>query len=181
MGNPCRPGCDCDASSFVFGELYHRADTLRPTNRRSHVLHAVFGGVSTDGQVRNFGHLSFDQYDQDQVVSLEQTETSGRRTAGLSINDQPGAPLDFAAWSRLESMPEGAARSAEIERLKRTGGEPRQQLFLGKTAEKTSEIDLKDAKGRVRLKLKVMASGEASIQFLDANGRVSRQLGGVDR
>ena len=44
---------------------------------------------------------------------------------------------------------------------------------MGKTARKSAEIDLKDANGRLRLKLLVTADGEASIQFLDAHGRVA--------
>ncbi|MGI8839777.1 MAG: hypothetical protein ACR2F8_03165 [Caulobacteraceae bacterium] len=51
----------------------------------------TFGGArGNDGKVSSSGHLSFDQYEQDQVVTLDQSEEDGRRAAGLGINDLPG-------------------------------------------------------------------------------------------
>ena len=54
----------------------------------------IFGGKAQGGHVVNFGHLSFDQYEQDQVVTLEQGEEDGRRTAGLTFDDRPTEALD---------------------------------------------------------------------------------------
>jgi hypothetical protein len=51
----------------------------------------VFSGSKSNGKVDGSGHLSFDQYDQDQVVTLEQTEEDGQRAAGLTNADRPDA------------------------------------------------------------------------------------------
>jgi hypothetical protein len=65
----------------------------------------IFGGkTGPDGKVHSFGHLSFDQYMQDQVLVLEQSEHDGRRAAGLTINDMPDAPMDIETLSKSESM-----------------------------------------------------------------------------
>jgi len=135
----------------------------------------IFGGVRTNGVARAFGHLSFDQYEQDQVINLEQSEAGGERRAGLSISDRPNKPLDYAALSRLEAAPEGPAKDARIGRLEAAGefGHPR--LFIGKS-NNNSELSLRDGQGRKRLVLRVTDTGEATIQFLDQAGKVVRTI-----
>lgn len=136
----------------------------------------IFGGATgRDGKVTSFGHLSFDQYEQDQVVNLEQSEQGGRRDAGLSINDYPGKPMDVEKLSRLESMPDGPEKNAQIAKLRASGESGARRLFAGKQAG-VSMIALQDAKGRPRLWLKVTPRGEASIQFLDEAGKVVRTV-----
>ena len=133
----------------------------------------IFGGARKDGVVQSGGHLSFDQYEQDQVVSLEQTEDGGQRAAGLGIFDRPARSMDFRGLSRLESEPDSAAKQAELARLEAAGAFGHPRLFLGK-AEENAVVALRDAQGRKRLVLKVTPGGEASIQFLDESGKLTR-------
>lgn len=135
----------------------------------------IFGGLETNGIARAFGHLSFDQYEQDQVVNLEQSEEGGERRAGLSISDRPDKPLDYAALSHLDAAPEGPAKQAWIGRLEAAGEFGRPRLFIGKS-DNNSELSLRDGQGRKRLMLKVTAAGVATIQFLDEGGRVVRTV-----
>jgi hypothetical protein len=83
--------------------------------------------------------------------------------------------MDFRALSPLQCKPDGPAKRAELARLSAAGafGEPR--LFLGKT-DHNAVLSLRDAAGRKRLVLRVTAAGEASIQFLDAAGKVVRTV-----
>jgi hypothetical protein len=54
----------------------------------------IFGGLKDkDGRTQSYGHLSFDRYDQDQVLSLEATEDGTRRKSSLTILDQPEWPM----------------------------------------------------------------------------------------
>jgi hypothetical protein len=135
----------------------------------------IFGGVRKNGVVRSGGHLSFDQYEQDQVVSLEQSEAGGDRAAGLSISDRPDRSMDFRGLSRLESEPDGPAKQAELARFEASGAFGHPRLFVGK-AEESAVMALRDANGRKRLVLKVTPAGEASIQFLDETGKVVRTV-----
>ena len=48
----------------------------------------IFGGNKKSGEATSYGHLSFDQYEQDQVVLLEKNEENGSRNAGLSFIDR---------------------------------------------------------------------------------------------
>ena len=139
----------------------------------------IFGGKSEGGHVVNFGHLSFDQYEQDQVVTLEQSEGEGFRSAGLTFDDRPDGPLDFAGLSALEQEPNGPAKSAKLAELEKSGAFGATRLFAGKEGG-NSLLSLKDAKGRTRLRLTVSADGGAWIEFLDDHGKAVRTIGAGD-
>jgi hypothetical protein len=132
----------------------------------------IFGGEKKDGKVGGYGHLSFDQYEQDQVISLDQSEENGVRGAGLSFMDRPDTPMPMDLVART-GTPEGRA---EIEKIAKAGGFGYSRLYIGKTGERVSAVVLKDAKGRPRLALKVAPDGAASIDFLDENGKAVRTL-----
>src|SRR3546814_18078563 len=53
------------------------------------------GRTGPDGKVSGGGHLSFDQYEQAQVIQLTQSDYDGRRGAGVIVNERPGTPPDF--------------------------------------------------------------------------------------
>jgi hypothetical protein len=137
----------------------------------------IFGGRKTGGKVSNFGHLSFDHYDQDQVVALEQTEDAGQREGGLTVADLPDASIDFAAIDRLEALPADQRRTA-LAKLRASGAGGHHRAFFGKNAGRDALLDLRDAQGRTRLRLRVTATGDARIEFLDAGGKVVRSVAG---
>lgn len=132
----------------------------------------IFDGARVNGRVTSAGHLSFDQYEQDQVVTLEQYEDNGDRAAGLTIADRPDAPMDFAGLSKIEAQPDGQAQFA---RMRAAGAFGYKRLFLGKS-DGNSEVTLKDGEGRPRLQLMVTHDGAASITFLDENGKPVRTV-----
>lgn len=136
----------------------------------------IFSGSKSKGKVDGSGHLSFDQYDQDQVVTLEQTEEDGRRAAGLTIDDRPAAALNFDVVNQLESLPK-AERAARLQEMRERGDFGYHRLFLGKTEDRDALVALRDAKGHVRLRMRVTAAGTASIEFLDAAGTVVKTEG----
>ncbi|GAA0657419.1 hypothetical protein [Sphingomonas insulae] len=135
----------------------------------------IFGGRTVAGKPAAFGHLSFDQYEQDQVVALAQNEGGGDRDAGLRIADRPDAALDIAAIRRLDGLPP-AGRDAAIQRMKDSGAFGHERAFLGKDRSGDALLDLHDGAGRTRLRLRVARAGAARIEFLDAAGRVTRTL-----
>jgi hypothetical protein len=131
----------------------------------------IFSGQKdATGRVSTVGHLSFDQYDQDQVVNLQQAEDAGQRSAGLTISDRPDAPLDIAAGIHLRQNPQGLQRAIAAGAY----GQPR--AFFGKTEDHSAELVLRDKDGRARLELQVAADGVAQIRFLDASGAVTRTI-----
>lgn len=136
-----------------------------------------FGGQrDAQGRVSGGGHLSFDQYEQDQVIQLTQNESGGRRWAAMVVNDRPDAPLDFDLAQRISAMPEGAERTAAIQRVMADGTFGRQRVYVGKTRDRESVVLLSDANARPRIRMRVAPDGNSAIDFLDENGAVVRSL-----
>lgn len=134
------------------------------------------GSRDKDGKIASYGHLSFDPYENDQVVSLDQREFDGARFAGLTINDRPTKSIEpFVA--HLDEMK--ALSGAEFRnRSEELGALPAPtRLFLGKSDQsRESAVLLADAAGRPRLKMRVGDDGRAAIEFLDEDGKVARTL-----
>ncbi|QNQ08529.1 hypothetical protein [Sphingomonas alpina] len=175
------------------GIIYHGKERPHPSgNRGAGIIFynsegtenggLTFGGeTGKDGKVSGSGHLSFDQYQQDQVIQLTQSEYDGRRWAAMIVNDRPETPLDFDLAEKLGKMPAGAERDAFLKKLEADGVGGRQRLFVGKTRNRDSAVMLSDALGRPRMMLKVTNDGAASIDFLDENGKVQRSLAATDK
>jgi hypothetical protein len=50
------------------------------------------------------------------------------------------------------------------------------RVYVGKNAEKESEVTLYDAAGKARIKMLVAADGTPKLDFLDATGKVTYSL-----
>src|SRR3954468_3685909 len=81
----------------------------------------VWTGQRTANGNRAAAHLTFDQYDQDETVSLGYGEENRRRQAGLSIIDRPDEPIQIFAESlmAIRAMPDGPAKEARMKRFRR--------------------------------------------------------------
>jgi len=137
----------------------------------------IYEGASQDSTYRAFGHLSFDQWRQNQVVAVQYSDNGTSRAAGVRVWDRPtDAPLEdqFALAERMLSTPPGSLRdSLNEERLRvreRVSGTAR--LFLG-SRDREALLELRDTKGRVRLKLSVDSLGSAQVMFVDTLGQAT--------
>src|SRR5260370_38705338 len=50
------------------------------------------GGKDKNGQVSSYGHLSFDEYEQDQVFTIDASQQGSKRRSGLPVVDDPDNP-----------------------------------------------------------------------------------------
>ena len=123
--------------------------------------------------------LMFDQLGQDQTIGLEYTERNGQRSAGFKVWDRPDAPLADLVdeLNRARAIQDSAARDAEVARVRARAPKAAQRVFIGKTPDRVASVLLADGQGRNRLALKVDADGRASIEFLDADGKVVQRVG----
>ena len=137
----------------------------------------IFGGKKVDGKVESFGHLSFDQYDQDQDMALEYSERNGQRATGIGFYDRPATPImeQIDQQQAIAKMPAGPAKDSANHAL-RAGFANR--LFVGRTEQQTSIVQLSDAANRPRLRLTVDSAGAAMIEFLDETGKVTKRVTG---
>ena len=82
----------------------------------------IFGGSkSKEGKVETWGHLSFDQYQQDQVFSIDASEEDGHRSSGIGIVDRGDYRLLEAleAVTRIRALPP-AQQEAEFKKFQAT-------------------------------------------------------------
>lgn len=134
----------------------------------------IYEGRQQDSMYTAFGHLSFDQWEQNQVVAVQYSDNGASRSAGLRVCDRPtNAPLEaqFALAERVVATPTGPIRdSLDAERLRvreRVAGT--QRLFLG-SRDREALLELRDPDGNVRLRVSVDSSGVARLVVLDAIG-----------
>lgn len=125
--------------------------------------------------------ITFDQYKQDQTVSMLYSEANGQRQAGMRVWDRPDASI-----GPLMEMSDRAARAATPEERQRirgemqawaqaNGGGGEERFFAGKI-QQDAIVRLADAEGRPRLVMRVGADGQPSIEFLDEGGNVTRRI-----
>ncbi len=139
----------------------------------------IFGGKKVDGKIQSFGHLSFDQYDQDQDISLDYQQEDGHRRAGIGFYDRPNTPImDMVDQQRtITKMADGPGKDSALKAL-RVGYA--QRAYIGRDPGRASIVVLSDPMNRPRLRMTVDSLGQASIEFLDEAGKVTRRLSGAD-
>jgi hypothetical protein len=137
----------------------------------------VFGAVEGGGKYGAYQGLSFDKHKQAQAMALVYNDHSGQYRAGLQIWDRPEIPLTDIIAKREEilKMPDGEAKTAALKKLDEQNFSPT-RVYIGKNAEKESEVTLYDAGGKARIKMAVSADGTSKLDFFDANGKVVYSL-----
>ena len=68
----------------------------------------IFGGMKDkNGMTSSYGHLSFDQYEQDQVFTIDAGHEGDKRRSGLAIIDRPDYPIGelIALTQRIKGFP----------------------------------------------------------------------------
>ncbi len=138
----------------------------------------TFGAHKTaKGYVADSG-LMFDQFKQDQTVGLVYSGENGQSSSGLRVWQRPHTDLAIAAEriTNIRAMPNGPAKTAALEKMRRSGDFGHLRLFAGKTPTNASVLMLNDANGRPRLRLEVSSIGVPVVEFLDAHGKIVRKI-----
>lgn len=133
----------------------------------------IFGGMKDkDGKVQTLGHLSFDQYMQDQVLTLDAAEENGQRTAGIGIWDRGNYPItdEIGVSTRIQKLPE-SEQKLEWDKFFAVHPGNAQRVYLGRAGNHGVALRLKDEQGRDRIVLRVNPDGSPVLQLLDANGK----------
>jgi hypothetical protein len=117
-----------------------------------------YRGTNADGRRVASGQLAFDQFKQDQIVAMTYQESEGARKAGLQVWDRPEQSLGEVIRGVSKAEPSAT------------------RVFVGRNPDKSATVSLADAKGKPRLVMKVAPDGAASIEFLDANGKMVQRI-----
>jgi len=141
-----------------------------------------YGRPLPDGGFEAGGLMTFDQFGEDQVMSIEYAHTPAGKQNGLRILDRPDgiSPQVLAYYRKIEAAQDSEER-ARLQRELRQNVPPeelsQQRLWVGRDQHGRARLNLCDAAGRTRLRLAVSPEGEAAITFLDEKGEAVRTLG----
>jgi len=139
------------------------------------------GTRDQDGQIQAGAILTFDQYQNDQIVALQYDHSGNRKRQGLTIQERPDSMSDLVkeAYRAVETASSAAARDS-LTRYYLARIPPQdlvsRRLFIGRDFSRASIVTLSDADGRPRLSLEVDSLGNASITFLDESGEPIRTI-----
>lgn len=122
------------------------------------------GSLDKDGKASSGMSLTFDRYQQDQQMQLLGVDEAGAHYAGLTFNDVADG-LDRPFFSDRDEALHNEGVPAITERV-----------FLGKSDAREAMLTLRDGQGKPRLELMVTPSGDASVRFLDENGKPIREI-----
>jgi hypothetical protein len=138
----------------------------------------TFSGGKVNGVVDAASGLTLDQYEQDQAIALQYVENNGHRRAGLAITDWPSTVSTKQLLQRSDEvsrMAEGPEKAAARAALRELRG--RIRLYAGRSRDDgASVVNLYDAAGRPRLRLKVDSAGDPRVEFLNDSGRVTLRI-----
>jgi hypothetical protein len=127
--------------------------------------------------VDSAGSLTFDQFEQDQLVQLIGQHDTNGHSAGLIVNDRPERPIqeELAELPKLATMP-SAERAALMEQRRRDNYYGATRISVTRGTDGVAAVSLRDAQGHERVVMGVAADGAASLKFLDAEGRVVSEV-----
>jgi hypothetical protein len=145
------------------------------------------GGLTFTGRRREDGTyassvgMSFDQYNEDETLTLRYSDENGRKTSAITIADRDERDIYDLIMQRdsINQMPDSTARTAALQRLfGPRNGVPlaATRVYLGRDRSKAAVLNLFDPYGKPRIRLKVDSLGTASLEFLDGQGAVTTRF-----
>lgn len=142
----------------------------------------TFTGMrDSTGKYRSSLHMSFDQYNQDQVLNLDYADENGVRRVGFSVDDRIDLDIYDLIMERdsIMKIADTTARRVALTKWRAPrNGVPlsARRVFVGRDRERAAVVNLSAPDGTTRLRMVVDSLGDARIEFLDDAGAVVRTL-----
>jgi hypothetical protein len=126
-----------------------------------------------DGTIENHGHLSLDQYEENQIFALDAGQEGKDKFSRITITDQGDYQVEEkrSAEDRIGKLPEDKQDDAWAAFFA-THRHDVNRLILGRAPDGSVGLSLRDGSGKARILLNVQSDGKSVLQFLDGNGKV---------
>lgn len=139
------------------------------------------GRPCTKGTYNASTHMSFDQFNQDQVLNLDYGDNGTQRQVAISMLDRAQTDIHDFVMRRdsILKMTDTAARAVALRAMTAPrNGVPlsAQRVYLGRNTARAATLVLSDPSGRPRIRIAVDSSGVPSLEFLDERGAVTSRL-----
>jgi hypothetical protein len=170
--------------AFMRGKEYPRPDRrdaaglLFMNDEASEMGGLIWSGLKDkEGKIQNHAHLSFDQYEQDQIFVIDSGREDQDTFSAIQIGERGDYPIQQAldASLQINKLPKDQ-HAAEWKKFFTTHTGDADRIYLGRSPDKSASLRIKDERGRDRIVIRVDAGGNPLIQFLDEGGRVSKEI-----
>jgi len=133
-----------------------------------------------DGTVQNHAHLSLDQYEENQVFAIDAGQEGKDKFSQITMADQGDFPIEEKrkANEEIQKLP-AEKQDAAWSNFFAAHRHDVKRLNLGRSADGTVGLSLRDDSGRVRIILAVQPDGQPVFRFLGENGKVIREIVGA--
>ena len=130
-----------------------------------------------DGTIENHGHLSLDQYEENQVFAIDAGQEGSDKFSRITMADQGDFPIDEKrlANDRIEKLP-AAQQQAAWNKFFSTHRSDVKRMVMGRSPDGSVGLELRDYNGKIRIILAVQKDGKPVFRFLDDAGEVSREF-----
>ena len=169
---------------FMRGKEYPRPDRrdvaglLFMNDEASEMGGLIWAGLKDQGgKIQNHGHLSFDQYEQDQIFAIDSGREDRDKFSAIRIGERGDYPIQQAidASSEINKLPKDQ-QAAEWKKFFATHTGDANRIYLGRSPDKSASLRIKDEQGHDRIIIRVDAGGKPVIQFLEEGGKVSKEI-----
>jgi len=139
-------------------------------------------GQLPDGSIQNHVHLSFDQFEENQIFAIDAGQEGKDKFSRISIVDQGNYAIEEKrkANEAIEKLPPNE-QDAAWEKFFATHRSDVKRMELGRSPDGSVGLELRDPNGKVRILLSVRPNGEPILQFLSEDGKVVRELVGAGK
>jgi hypothetical protein len=135
-----------------------------------------------NGTIENHSHLSFDQYEENQVFALDAGQEGKDKFSRITIEDQGDFPIEEKrkANDEIQKLPPDKQDAAWSEFFS-THRHDVKRLVMGRSPDGSVGLEIRDQQGKVRVLLAVGTDGKPRFQFLDNAGKVVKEFADVER
>ena len=130
-----------------------------------------------DGTIENHTHLSLDQYEENQVFAIDAGQEGKNKFSELTMVDQGDFPIQEKrkANDEIQKLPLSQQAGA-WNQFFATHRHDVKRLNLGRSADGTVGLSLRDEHGKVRMVFAVQPDGQPVFRFLGEDGRIVREI-----
>jgi hypothetical protein len=166
---------------IVNGKVIERSEPRPPGMIFFNHLGDEMGGLifGANGETGHFGSLTWDKVRNDQTIGFRHLEgDNGAYSTALEMWQQPDIPADvmMARYDSARSLTDPTARDAAMQSLREQGALSTRRLFFGKGRNDAMILDMRDVRGRTRIRMSVAPDGTPLLEFLDADGEVTHRV-----
>jgi hypothetical protein len=135
-----------------------------------------------DGTIENHGHLSLDQYEENQVFAIDAGQEGKDKFSRITMADQGDFPIKEKreANEQIQKLPTDQQQAA-WNRFFSTHRSDVKRMVMGRSPDGSVGLELRDYNGKVRVVLAVQANGQPVFRFLDDAGKVVREFTATEK